>query len=171
MCEALCCAYSSKHSISTFSVRLTSTFGLGVAYDDPRFFAEFARCVIEGRDIVLKSKGETVRSYLDADDAAMAMLFVLVFGKSGNAYNLTNMDNAISIRDLAHRMIEVSESGIMVKYDIENDYAKFGFRKEGCTLMDCRKLLSLGWNPVYTLDETLKKLVDGMRGKSRIMNE
>ncbi len=44
-------------------LRLTQTFGPGVQYDDGRVFAEFARCAIEGRDIVLKTKGEIKREY------------------------------------------------------------------------------------------------------------
>ncbi len=163
MCESLCCAYSSKYGVNTYSVRLTSTFGEGAAYNDPRFFAEFARCVIENRDIVLKSTGSTVRSYLDIDDAATAMLFVLVNGRTCNAYNLTNMQNEISVRDLAQLMINVSNSKIKLLYDIENDYAKLGFRKEGCTLMDSKKLMSLGWNPVFELDETIRKLINSMK--------
>jgi len=163
MCEMLCCMYSSQFGFPSYAVRLTSTFGTGVAYDDPRFFAEFARCIIEKRDIVLKSTGGTVRSYLDADDAALAMLYVLACGENGNAYNLTNMQNAISIRDIAQKMMEVSGAETKLKFDIADDISKLGFRKEGCTLMDASKLMALGWKPVYTLKETILKLIDSMK--------
>lgn len=163
MCEMMCCMWSSQHSFDSYSVRLTSTFGTGVEYDDPRFFAEFARCIIEERDIILKSNGGTVRSYLDADDAAIAMLYVIANGQNGNVYNLTNMNNAISIRDIANRMIKVAGSNIQLKFDIVEDVQKLGYRKEGCTLMDATKLMDLGWQPVCTLDETIGKLIQSMR--------
>ena len=163
MSEMMCCMWSSQYGFDSYSVRLTSTFGKGVEYNDPRFFAEFARCIIENRDIILKSSGGTIRSYLDADDAAIAMLYVIANGQNGNAYNLTNMQNAISIRDIAQRMIEVSCSGIKLKFDIAEDVSKLGYRKEGCTLMDATKLMDLGWQPVYTLDETIGKLIQSMR--------
>lgn len=162
MCEMMCCMWSSQFGFNAYTVRLTSTFGDGVEYDDPRFFAEFVRCIIENRDIVLKSSGSTVRSYLDADDAATAMLYVIASGQNGN-YNLTNMQNAISIRDIAQRMIEVSGSEIKLKFDVAEDVSKLGYRKEGCTLMDATKLMNLGWQPVYTLDETIGKLIQSMR--------
>lgn len=162
MCEMMCCMWSSQHGFDSYSVRLTSTFGKGVEYGDPRFFAEFARCIIENRDIILKSSGGTVRSYLDADDAATAMLYVIASGQNGN-YNLTNMHNAISIRDIAQRMIDVSGSEIKLKFDIADDVTQLGYRKEGCTLMDATKLMNLGWQPVYTLDETIGKLIQSMR--------
>ena len=167
MCEMMCCMWSSQYGFDSYSVRLTSTFGEGVEYDDPRFFAEFARCIIEDRDIVLKSSGGTVRSYLDADDAAIAMLYVIANGQNCNAYNLTNMQNAISIRDIAERMIKVANSRIELKFDISEDVSILGYRKEGCTLMDSKKLMNLGWTPVYTLDETIEKLINSMRN-SRI---
>lgn len=163
MCEVLCCMYSSQFSFQSFSVRLTSTFGEGVGYNDPRFFAEFARCIIEGRNIILKSTGSTIRSYLDADDAAMGMLYVLAFGENGNAYNLTNMQNSISIRDIAQKMIDVSETKTKLNFEIAENISSLGYRKDGCTLMDSSKLMALGWHPVYTLDETIIKLIESMK--------
>ena len=162
MSEMMCCMWSSQFGFNAYSVRLTSTFGEGVEYDDPRFFAEFARCIIENRDIVLKSSGGTVRSYLDADDAATAMLYVIAGGQNGN-YNLTNMQNAISIRDIAKRMIKASGSNIELKFEIADDVSQLGYRKEGCILMDATKIMGLGWQPVYTLDETIEKLIQSMR--------
>lgn len=162
MSEMMCCMWSSQFGFNAYSVRLTSTFGEGVEYDDPRFFAEFARYIIEGRDIILKSSGGTIRSYLDADDAATAMLYVIANGQKGN-YNLTNMGNAISIRDIAQRMIDVSGSNIQLRFDIAEDVSQLGYRKESCTLMDATKIMGLGWQPVYTLDETIEKLIQSMR--------
>ena len=141
---------------------MTSTFGNGVSYDDPRFFAEFARCIIEGRDIVLKSTGGSVRTYLDSDDAAAAFLYILANGKDRTVYNLTNMDNKISIRDIASKMIEVNNSDVKLKFDIAEDITKLGFRKEGCTLIDADRLYTLGWTPVYSMADTLSKLVEFM---------
>lgn len=163
LCESLCCAYMSKYGMNVCAARLTSTFGKGVAYRDPRFFAEFARCVIEGRDIVLKSGGGTVRSYLDADDAAGAFLYLLAGGKSGNAYNVTNLSNTISVRDLALKMIRLSGKPLGLRYETGEDISALGFRKEGTTLLDGRKMEGLGWKPVYTLDETLGKMIRYMR--------
>ena len=163
LCESLLCAFSNKYGFNTYAVRLTSTFGSGVKYHDPRFFAEFARCAIEGRDIVLKSHGRTVRSYLDADDAALAFLYVLANGQNCNAYNLTNMNNEISIKDIAERIIKLSSANIQLEFDVPEDAHKLGLRKEGRTVMDASKLESIGWKPVWSLDDTLMKLIMSMK--------
>lgn len=168
MCESMCIAVGSTCDMNVFAGRLTSTFGNGVKYDDPRFFAEFARCIVEKRDIVLKSMGGTVRSYLDADDAASAFLYILVNGKSDTAYNITNMDNDISIRDIALKMIELSDNSVELRFDVAEDISKLGYRVESTTLMDAERLYDLGWKPVYTLEDTLKKLLDEFTRKGKV---
>lgn len=87
VCENLCCAYAAEYEVPAMIIRLTQTFGAGVHYQDKRIFAYFARCVMEKKDIVLKTKGETERSYLYSADAATAILTVLLKGKPGQAYN------------------------------------------------------------------------------------
>ena len=162
-CESLLCAYHATYNLPVFAARLTSTFGAGVAYDDPRFFAEFARCILEEKNIVLKSTGSTIRSYLDADDAATAFLYILLRGESNNAYNLTNMENAISIRGIAKKMIEISGKSIQIEFSIAADAHKLGMRKESTTLLDATKLQALGWKPVHTLEETISALLASIR--------
>ena len=164
VCESMLTAYSAKYGFKVYSGRLTSTFGTGVAYNDPRFFAEFARCVVEGRNIVMKSTGGTVRNYLDVDDAASAFLYILVNGENCNAYNLTNRDNAISVRDIAKKLIALGGDKVELVFDIAEDIKALGFRKEGITVMDPSKLENLGWKPVYTFEDTLEKLLSTLRG-------
>lgn len=163
LCESMLTAYSAKFGFKVFSGRLTSTFGTGVSYNDPRFFAEFARCVVEGRNIVMKSTGGTVRNYLDVDDAASAFLYILVNGESCNAYNLTNRNNAISVRDIATKLISLGGNKVDLVFDIAEDIKALGFRKEGVTVMDPSKLEDLGWQPVYTFEESLQKLLDSFK--------
>lgn len=167
-CEALLCAWSAQYGIPVYSARLTSTFGSGVRYDDPRFFAEFGRCILEGRDIVLKTEGKTVRSYLDARDAATALLYILARGESRNAYNVTNMHNEISIRDMALKMVEVSEAPIQVVIENGSSESALGFRRQGRTVMDAAKLQVLGWMPIYTLEETIQSLLRSMKNAKRL---
>ena len=70
-------------------------------YNDGRVFADFARCVIEKRDIILKTKGETKRSYLYTEDAVCAILTVMLNGESGQAYNVANEETYCSIYEMA----------------------------------------------------------------------
>jgi nucleoside-diphosphate-sugar epimerase len=73
-------------------LRATQTFGPGVKYEDGRVFAEFMRCAVEKRNIVLKSDGSTERCYLYTADAVSAILVALLKGEPGQAYTVANKD-------------------------------------------------------------------------------
>ena len=77
-CESLCVAYAREYGVPVTILRLTQTFGPGVAYGDGRVFADFARHALEGTDIVLHTLGETSRSYLSTADAVTAVLTALL---------------------------------------------------------------------------------------------
>jgi dTDP-glucose 4,6-dehydratase len=82
--------------VSVVITRLCQTFGAGVAYDDNRVFAQFARSVIEKKDIVLRTKGETYRNYCYTRDAVVALFLLLCKGRAGEVYNIANFDTGIS---------------------------------------------------------------------------
>ena len=109
MVENLCVSYSVEYKIPVKIARLTQTFGAGINYNDTRVFAEFARCAVEGKDIVLHTKGETVRNYCYTIDAIRALLYIALYGKDREAYNVANEDTAISIYELAKRMSNCSQ--------------------------------------------------------------
>ena len=165
MCEALCTAYFAQYGVPAKVVRLTQTFGPGVARDDGRVFAEFARCAIEKRNIVLHTKGETKRNYLYTVDAAGAILTVLLKGKSGEAYNAANEATYCSILDMA-RMVaeECAEGEIDVDIQVEAEN-KFGYAPVLRMNLDTSKIRSLGWAPRVSLEEMFQRLIADFQGK------
>ena len=96
--EFLCSAYSHQFDVNVKVARLTQTFGAGVASDDNRVFAQFARSVINNSDIVLHSKGESAKPYCYTTDCVSAILYILLKGEKGEAYNVANSNTYISIR-------------------------------------------------------------------------
>lgn len=164
MCECICASYTKQFGIPTYIARLTATFGYGVAYADNRVFAQFARSVIEKKDIILKSTGETVRNYCDAEDAATAILILLAKGEPGTAYNVANMDTEISIKNLAEQFIErFPESNISLKFDLAEDVAKLGYNATVRNVLNSSKLMSLGWKPVFNMQDMIERLVNTMK--------
>ena len=165
MCETLCCAYYSEYGLPVKVVRLTQTFGQGVPYNDGRVFAEFARCAIEKRDIVLHTKGETKRNYLDVLDAVEAILVVLLRGENGQAYNAANEDTYCSILEMAKMVAEkCAENKINVLIKIE-DEKKFGYAPTLKMNLDTSKLRELGWKPKRGLESMFSLMIEDMQGK------
>ncbi len=160
MVECLCVSYASEYQIPVKIARLSQTFGTGVEYDDGRVFAEFARCAMEKKDIVLHTAGKTVRSYCYTKDAVSALLFVMLCGEVGQAYNVTNMDTRVSITGMAQLVCDTfKDSDIKVTFDMPEDVASFGYNPEMIVALDSSKLQKLGWQASVGLAEMFQRMI------------
>ena len=163
MCESLCASYASEYHVPAKVVRLTQTFGPGVAYQDGRVFAEFARCAIEGRNIILNTKGETKRNYLYTEDAANALFTVLAKGTPGEAYNAANESTYCSIYEMACLVAkECADGKIDVEIRERADAAKLGYAPTLHMNLDASKLRSLGWEPQVGLVDMYRNTIQSM---------
>ena len=161
MVECLCVSFAKEYGVPVRMARLSQTFGAGVDYVDGRVFAEFARCAVEGRDIVLHTQGNTVRSYCYAKDAVAAILYVLLKGVSGEAYNVTNMDTAVSIREMAELVGGLyPDKPIAVRVEIPEDVAAFGYNPEMVIRLDSTKLQGLGWRATVGLEGMFRRMIE-----------
>lgn len=165
MCEALSCAYVKEYSVPAMIIRLTQTFGSGINYNDTRVFAYFIRCAYEKKDIVLKTKGETERSYLYTTDAVTAILTVLLKGVPGQAYNAADENTYCSIAKMARSVAE--EAGIQVCFRPEDEESN-GFPKTIYMDLDTTRLRNLGWIPFrggYSINEMYKRTLNWIKEK------
>lgn len=164
MVECLCVSYGEEYQVPVKIARLSQTFGAGVDYEDGRVFAEFARCAMEKKNIVLHTPGRTVRSYCYTADAVKALLIILLQGENGQAYNVTNMETAISIYDMAQLVRDTfPASKIQVEVDTPKDLKAFGYNPEMIIRLDSSRLLDLGWKPTVNLKDMFKKLIASMQ--------
>ncbi len=163
LCEILCSSWQKEYGVPVRVLRLTQTFGPGVRYDDGRVFAEFARCAMEKRDIVLKTAGLTCRSYLYTADAASAILTVMLCGEDQSAYNAANESTYCSIREMAELVAHECAGGrIKVRIDAAEDPSKLGYAPTLHMNLDTTKLRSLGWKPVYGLADAYRRMMAAM---------
>ncbi len=160
VCESLCAAYASEYGVHAKVLRLTQTFGPGVSYNDGRVFAEFARCAIEKKNIVLKTAGETERSYLYTIDAVLAILTVLLSGADGEAYTAANESTFCSILDMANLVADIGGINVVIE---KQDISKMGYTNTLHMNLDTGKLRSLGWQAQVGLREMYENLIGYMR--------
>ena len=160
MCENLCVCFAHEYGLNTKSIRLTQTLGAGIDYNDTRVAAYFARSVLEGSDIVLKTEGKTKRPILYSSDAITAILMVLLKGKLGNIYTAANPQTFATIRETAEMVAEkIAEGKIKVDFDIAvpAEYAP------NLNLnLNVDKLCSLGWKPTVGLEDAYRRMIAGM---------
>ena len=162
LAECLCASYLSEYDVPVKVARLGQTMGPGIDYNDGRVFAEFARCCIEGRNIVLHTEGKTTRNYCYTRDAALAILCVLLNGTNGEAYNVVNQETTISIRDMAEMLVKhYSEKNIKVVYEI--DQVNRGYNPDVIISLNTEKLKNIGFEAKTSLLESYTRMIESMK--------
>lgn len=157
--EYLCTAYAKEYNVPVKIARLTQTFGAGVSADDNRVFAQFARSIKAGTDIVLHTSGQSAKPYCYTTDCASAILTILVKGASGEAYNVANQETYISIREMAEFLRDNFNPKVKV---VVEEHPEMGYAPETRLHLSAEKLMALGWSPRYNLYDMFDRLIKSM---------
>ena len=164
ICECMCAAYASEYDVDTKIVRLAQTFGAGIPLTDNRVSMQFARSVLEGRDIVLHTEGRSVSNFCYLSDAIAGILTVAIKGKRGEAYNICNDDETRSIYEIAKLVSEkVANGAISILVNIP-DGTDYGYAPNNTMRLSSQKLRELGWEPKISMLEGYRRLVDYLGG-------
>ena len=161
LCECLCACYAGEYNIPIKIARLVQVLGAGVDYDDTRVTAQFARSVIEKRDIILKTEGKTRRPCIYTRDALTGICTVLLNGNAGEAYNVANTDTTATIRETAEMIADkIAKNAIKVVLDIDvpAEYApNFNLN------LNLNRVKSLGWKAEIGLEEAYRRMIESMQ--------
>ncbi len=153
MAENICYSYFKEYGIPVKIARLAQTFGEGILPSDKRVFAQIVEAVRENRDIVLHTKGQSMGNYCGINDAVRGILTILEKGVSGEAYNVVNEKNTMTIRQMAELVAEKTAGGrIRVVCDIPRENV-YGYAADTGICLSGEKLCRLGWKPVESLEK------------------
>ena len=150
-CEALCQSYKEQCGLDIKIVRFARVFGADKKLDT-KAMAQFMDKAVAGENIILKSKGNQKFSYCYIADAVSGLFKVLLDGENGEAYNVSDEDEGLTLGDYAKYI--ASLAGKSVEFHLENNTAA---SKASYALLDCSKLKNLGWKPIYTVREGLER--------------
>ncbi len=159
MCECLCSSYAHEYNLPIKTARLAQTFGAGVSKNETRVFAQFARSLVNGEDIVLHTKGESTGNYCYTRDCVLGILYIMLRGENGSAYNVTNENTNMTIAQMAQMVAEKSGK-ISVVFDIPEDALKFGYAPSVKMKLSSDKLRSLGWSSNIDLSEMYDRMIE-----------
>lgn len=160
MAENICYSYFKEYGIPVKSARLAQTFGEGVPLSDRRVFAQFANSVRLGTDIVLHTEGSSMGNYCGIHDAVEGILTILNCGMNGQAYNVANEKNTMTIRQMAEFVAkEVAGRKIKVSFDIPKENI-YGYATDTGLRMSGEKLRKLGWEPTESLGQMYHELLE-----------
>lgn len=159
MAEHYCYIYHEEFKVPVKIARLAQTFGQGVSLEDNRVYMQFARAAYEGRDIVLKTRGDSMGNYCAIDDVVEGIFTILYKGKDGEVYNVVNEANTMRIRDMADlvaRKLAGTRSMVRVETEIS---AQTGYPPDTGLRLSGEKLRRLGWIPKKNLEEMYKDVI------------
>lgn len=165
LCENMCVAFNSEYGVPVKIARLSQTFGAGVLKGENRVFAQFARSVMESKDIVLHTKGLSEGNYCYTRDTIIGLLYILIKGKDAEAYNVANPETHTTIADMAQMVCEkLSEGRTKVVFDIPESNT-YGYAADTKMKLSSDKLQKLGWKPEIGLEESYRRMIQSMRSE------
>lgn len=164
--EALCNAYAVQKGQDFVIGRFSRVYGPTMLENDSKAIAQFIKKAAAGEDIVLKSAGTQIYSYTYVVDAAIAALYLLLYGKSGDAVNIADKNSAISLKDLAGILAEIAHTRVV--FESPDELEQAGYTTATRATLDSAKLEKLGWTAQTDTREGLRKTVACLNNKDTI---
>jgi nucleoside-diphosphate-sugar epimerase len=158
--ETMCACWFHQYGVPVKIVRPFHTYGPGMRLDDGRVYADFISDLQRGKNIIIKSKGTAKRTFCYLADATVGFFTVLLKGRNGEAYNVADKNQEISVSGLAGMLARLfPDKGLAVKYDLaarQKGYIKSVVRRAHPRTV---KLQGLGWTARYSLKDGFKRTI------------
>ena len=161
--EALCQAYISQKQMDIVITRLSRTYGPTVLKSDTKAISQFIKKGVQGEDIVLKSEGTQLYSYNYCADSAAGLMYCLLKGEKGEAYNVADDRSDIALKDLAGMIADIA--GTKVTFELPDAVEAAGYSKATKALLDPAKLRALGFTAGYDMRKGLQRTIEILREK------
>lgn len=159
--EALCQAYKSQKDLDVCVARLTRSYGPTMIMSDTKAVSQFIKKGVAGEDIVLKSEGTQYYSYTYTADAVSGLLWILLAGESGEAYNIADISGDITLKDLASIIAEMN--GKKVVFELPDAVEAAGYSRATKARLDGQKIRALGWKPMYDIKNGMERTIKILR--------
>ena len=159
--ETLCVNFAQQHDLPIKMARPFNNYGPGLKITDRRVLPDFARDVLNGRDIVMLSDGSPTRTFCYVADAVSGYYKVLVRGHQGEAYNIGVETPEISMLEAAEKVVELARElfdyeGKVVRKEAEEAAYLVDNPNRRCPIID-KARSHLDYDPRILFDEGLRR--------------
>lgn len=159
--ESFTFSFGRQFNLDVRVARVFNTYGPRMAINSGRMIPDFVQAATEGRELVIFGDGSEANTYCYVNDIVDGMLRLMNYPIKGPV-NLGSPEK-YKIIDIAKKIIEFTESKSEIKFESELPF----LTKPG--IADIGKAKQrLGWFPVVSIDEGLRKTVADMLG-SRVL--
>lgn len=158
--ELLCRSYFEEYGVDVKIIRPTVILGLWQKYDSVKVEAEILRCILEKKNLIMKSDGLTKKCVIYSLDAVSAVLTVLFKGKGGEAYNATNPETFCSVKERAYLAFSEFAPSITIEFQTDCITQQLGYLPKRSLCEDISKIEKLGWKSYANMSYIYKIDID-----------
>jgi len=155
MLESYCSTYNLRYRI----LRLSNVLGAGDGKVSKKKNATqyLIKQILNGDEFVLYYDGEFYRDYIDVRDCARAIKLIMEKGEFGEIYNISN---GSPVKFMNVLQFTSKYSGMPLKYVLPENVDFHNKVQVKDFWMNNSKLKSLGYAQKYTIDDTVKWIID-----------
>ena len=148
-------AWARTYGVKYIILRPTNNYGVG-QYPE-KLIPLSVKNLVRGKKIRLHNGGSPVRTWLHADDTALAVMKIIESKEINKIFNVSGgfeQDNLTTVN-------KILEKYFKEKADVQ-DYVDFSYNREGQDVrysLNDDKLRSIGWQPKRVFDEEIEIIV------------
>ena len=153
--------FQKNQELEVCVIRLFHTFGPGVKADDGRSFADVLWGAAIKNEIVLKSTGEQVRTFLylsDALDGVLSLAFNRILG-----FSVINLGSPTPTSIYEFAKIVGSISGATIKI---NSTGKFQHSPNKTIVPNVERMIQRGWSQKTTLEDGIRLTMNWIKNST-----
>jgi len=156
--ETMCVNFWKSKGVPVKMARPFNVYGPGMRIDDRRVLPDFFRDAFDGKDIALLSDGKATRSFTYVSDAIDGFMRVLLSDFNGEAFNVGNDKEEVSMLQLANEVRTLFDNKISVTFKTSEDknYLTDNPNRRCPDLTKIRAML--GYEPKIMIKEGLKRM-------------
>ena len=137
--------------------RFTRSYGPTMLMSDTKAISQFIKKGIAGENIILKSLGTQYYSYTYMADAVAGLLFILMKGKNGEAYNIADESSDITLKNLALTIANIVGKNVI--FEVPSTVEISGYSMATKARLNGYKLKKLGWSAKYGIKDGLERTI------------
>ncbi|CAN0601058.1 unnamed protein product, partial [Ectocarpus sp. 12 AP-2014] len=159
--ETLCVNFAQQRGVLVKIARPFNNYGPGLKITDKRVLPDFARDVLNNRDIVMLSDGAPTRTFCYIADAIVGYYKVLFRGRPGEAYNIGLDTSETSMAELADKVVALGvelygyEGKVVRQKSEDADYLVDNPNRRSPILTKARE--ELGYDPKIGVEDGLRR--------------
>lgn len=164
--ETMCWIFNNQYNFPVTIARPFNNYGPGMSIHDKRLPADFAKCVVDGKDLNILSDGKPTRTFCYISDAITGYLKVLLHDKM-DAFNIGMDKPEISVREFAELYVKNAKEVFDYKGKAtfgQSDDADYMTDNPNRRCPDITKARTeLKYNPTISVDEGIGRFLEFLK--------